>query len=122
MTTTVTAFTELATIPAYPTGTLIWAHATVSLDLNDTAIGADSLIACFGRGPGGGGSSAGTILQVCDGGGAQLQKAGTAVGMSLCNSLANNGDITFRSYDTGAASGQQCEAVTGLRVLIMARF
>jgi hypothetical protein len=135
MATLVTAWEKLATIQAYPSGTLIWARATVTIGATDSIIQASNLLAPFDEtalpgtmtGPG-------TIIQVCDAGGITILQQGELTGLTLCCQVIRNaggltgqgGDITFRSYKDGntgtPAPAVECQLTTGLQITYLVRF
>jgi hypothetical protein len=98
MPTVVNTTRVLGTVSAFPSGTLSWVLADVSLANTDTEITAATIItAAFGAGSGG------RIIQACDGGGAALVLSGAATGITIgVRPSSGLGNIQFRSEVTGS--------------------
>jgi len=98
MATTVNNTRVLGTVACYPSGTLSWVQADVSLADTDTEITSAAIILdAFGA------NSGGRIIQACDGGGANLVLSGGATGLTIgVRPSSGSGNIQFRNEATGA--------------------
>ena len=118
MATTVNSASVLATIDAYPTGTLLLAEADVTVGATDTSITAAAIIDKLD----GNGSSSGKIVAVYDGGNAALLLNGGSTGLTLCClPSSGEGNITFRSSVTGSTNAA-AQAISNLKIQVLIRF
>ena len=118
MATTVNSAEVLATVDAYPTGTLLLVAADVSVEAGDTVITAEAIINKLDNN----GSASGKIVSVYDGGGAALIIQATGSGLTLCNlPSSGKGNITFRSDLTGATNAA-IAATNNLKIQVLIRY